>query len=721
MTDIINLSRRDFLKTGAIMGTSLLLGFYMPIDSEGKAKVTSKTFSPNAFIRIGSDDTITLIINKSEMGQGVYTSLPMLIAEELECELSKIKIQPAPVNPIYNHTEWGAIQGTGGSSSVRSCWDQLRKAGAAARLMLINAASQIWKVDPSECRAEKGFIIHEKSKKRLSFGSLVEKASTVEPPNNIVLKSPDTFKVIGKPTKHLDTKEKVNGKAIFGIDVKVPGMLTALVARPPVFGAKVKSYNAENAMKVNGVMHIIQIPSGVAVVAKDFWSAYNGRGALDIKWDVGENSKLSTDELKITYSRLANTEGLIAKKDGEAKEQFKKAHKKITAEYEVPYLSHSPMETLNCLIDYKEDRAYIWTGTQMQTLDRNAAASILNLDPQKVFLYTTYLGGGFGRRANPHSDFVSEAAHIAKELKKPVKVIWSRQDDIKGGYYRPMYYHKISAGLDEKGNLNSWLHTIVGQSIVKGTPFEQALTKNGIDKTSTEGAHDIPYEIPNIHVDLHSPNVNIPVLWWRSVGHSHTAFVVESFIDEAAHLAKKDPYEFRKNLLKNQPKYLSVLELAAEKAGWKNSLEKGKGRGIAVHKSFGSYVAQVAEVSLDRSGKLKVSKVICAIDCGRVINPSTVEAQMESGIVFGLSAALFGSITIKDGMVEQSNFHDYQILTMKDMPKVEVYIVKSNETPQGVGEPGVPPIAPAICNAIFSLTGKRIRKLPINLNELKIT
>ncbi len=719
MSNIINISRREFIKTGALIGGGMLLGFSVPFSAGARVKKSAKIFAPNAFIRIGTDDIITIIVNKSEMGQGVYTSLPMLIAEELECELSKIKVESAPVNPAYNHTEWGPVQGTGGSSSIRSTWVQFRKAGAAARIMLIKAAADTWKVDSSECRAEKGFVIHDKTKKRLSFGSLAEKASYLEPPKDVQLKSPEKFKIIGKPTKCLDAEEKVNGKAIFGIDVKVTGALTALIARPPVFGAKVKSFSDEKTLKVKGITNVVQIPSGIAVVAKDFWSAHKGVEALEIKWDEGKNASLSTDAMRSLYSSLAKTPGAEARKEGDAQQEFMKAAKQITADYELPYLAHASMETLNCLVDLKDDSCDIWTGTQLQTLDRNAAAAILGLKQEKVHLHTTFLGGGFGRRANPNSDFVSEAAHVAKAVKKPVRVIWTREDDIKGGYYRPMWYDRISAGIDDKGNLIAWMHTIVGQSIIEGTPFEPPEMKQGIDETSVEGAKDIPYDIPHVLVDLHSPKIGVPVLWWRSVGHSHTAFVVESFIDEAAHISKKDPFEFRRMLLNSHPKHKAVLELAAERAGWGKPIEKGKGRGISVHKSFGSYVAQVAEVSVEKSGKVRVHRVVCAIDCGRVVNPSTVKAQMESGIVFGLSAALFGSITFRNGKVEQSNFHDYPVLLMKDMPKVEVHIVKSEEAPQGVGEPGVPPIAPAVCNAVFALTGKRIRRLPVDVNELK--
>jgi isoquinoline 1-oxidoreductase beta subunit len=720
MSKMITISRRDFLKTGAVIGGGLVIGFSLPLRyplAEGAA--SSAPFIPNAFIRIGTDSTVTIIVNKSEMGQGVYTSLPMLIAEELECNWSKIRVEPAPVDPAYNHTEWGPMQGTGGSSSVRSTWTQFRKAGAAARMMLVKAAADTWKVDPGTCRAEKGFVIHDATKRKLAYGKLVTKAAGMNPPQDVPLKEPKDFTIIGKGMKRLDTPEKVNGKGIFGIDAKVPGMLTAVVVRPPVFGGKVKSFNADKARAVPGVRDVFQINSGVAVVADHFWQADRGRNALEVNWDEGDNARLSSTEMREEYARLAKSPGSVAMKKGETEQAFTNSAKQLTAEYEVPYLAHATMEPLNCLVDLRSESCEIWTGTQMQTGDRNAAAKVAGLKPEQVKIHTTLLGGGFGRRANPYSDFVVEAVHVAKALGKPVKVIWTREDDMKGGYYRPLWYDRIGAGLDAAGNPVAWQHTIVGQSIVSGTPFEQGMVKNGIDRTSVEGAHDLPYDIPNLLVSLHSPKIGIPVLWWRSVGHSHTAFVVESFMDELAHAAAKDPYEFRRALLAGHPRQKAVLELAAQKAGWGRPLPEGQARGIALHASFGSFVAQVAEVSVKPSGDVRVHRVVCAIDCGMFVNPETIEAQMESGIVFGLTAALYGKITLKDGRVEQSNFHDYPMLRMREMPKVEVHIMPSQEQPQGVGEPGVPPIAPAVCNAIFAATGKRIRRLPIRTEELK--
>jgi isoquinoline 1-oxidoreductase subunit beta len=709
------INRRDFLKTSAAAGGGLLISLYLPESAQAEGKInesTSAPFVPNAFIRIGSDDVVTVIVNKSEMGQGPYTSLPMLAAEELDADWSKVRYEAAPVDAAYNHPVFG-IQMTGGSNSTASEWERFRKAGATGRLMLIAAAAQTWNVDPQSLKTESSFVIHTASGRRASFGSLADAAAKLQPPKDVPLKDPKNYTIIGKPTRRLDTPPKVDGSAQFGIDVQIPGMLTAVIARAPVFGGKVVSFNADQARAIPGVKDVVQVPSGVAVVASGFWPAKLGRDKLEVKWDDGANANLSTIAMSQEFAKLAQTPGLVAKKIGDPTKAMAGAAKTITAEFEVPYLAHATMEPLNCVVDLRNDSCEIWTGTQFQTGDRMAAASIAGLKPEQVKIHTTFLGGGFGRRANPANDFVAEAMHVAKAAKVPIKVIWTREDDMRGGYYRPMWYDKMVAGLDGNGNPIAWTHTIVGQSILAGTPFESFLVKNGIDDSSVEGAADLLYGIPNVQVDLHTPKMTIPVLWWRSVGHSHNGFAVEAFFDELAHAGGKDPFELRRQLLANQPRMKALLELVAEKAKWGSPVPQGRGRGIATHFSFDSYVAQVAEVSVDKNGEVRVHKVICAVDCGRVINPDSVKAQMQGGIIFGLTAALKDAITFEGGRVQQRNFHDYQMLRINEAPEIEVHIMPSSEPPTGVGEPGVPPVAPAVANAIFAATGKRIRKLPI--------
>ncbi len=713
------INRRDFLKTGAAVGGGLLISLYLPgIARAANSSATRLTapFAPNAFIRIGTDDSITVIVNKSEMGQGVYTSLPMLAAEELDADWSKVRFEPAPVDPAYAHPVFG-IQMTGGSTSTASEWERFRKAGATARIMLISAAAQNWNVEPQSLKAENSFVIHTASGRRASFGSLADAAAKLTPPKDVPLKDPKDYKLIGKPTRRLDTPSKINGSAQFGLDVQIPGMFTAVVARAPVFGGKVVSFNADKARAVPGVKDVVQVPSGVAVIASGFWPAKLGRDKLEIKWDDGPNASLSSVGMREQYSKLAQSPGLVAKKMGDPAKALAGAAKTVTAEFEVPYLAHATMEPLNCVVDLRADSCEIWSGTQFQTIDAAAAASVAGLKPAQVKIHTTMLGGGFGRRANPASDFIVEAVHVAKAAKVPVKVVWTREDDMHGGYYRPMWYDRMVAGVDAGGNPVAWTHTIVGQSIMQGTAFE-AFIKNGIDDASVEGAADLLYGIPNLQVDLHTPKIGVPVLWWRSVGHSHNGFAVEAFFDEVAHAGGKDPYELRRTLLANQPRMRGVLDLVAEKGNWGKPLPAGRGRGIATHFSFDSYVGQVAEVSVDKDGMPHVHRVVCAVDCGRVINPDSVKAQMEGGIVFGLTAALKDAITLEGGRVQQRNFHDYPMLRINEAPEIEVHIVTSNEAPTGVGEPGVPPVAPAVANAIFAATGKRIRRLPIGRVDL---
>jgi len=584
--------------------------------------------------------------------------------------------------------------------------------------MLVEAAAQKWGVAAASCRVEKGVVIHAESGKKATYGSFADAASQLKPPANVPLKDPKQFTLIGKPVRRLDTPSKVNGTAQFGLDVRLPGMVYAVVARPPVFGGKAVSVDAAETLRIPGVRAVEQVPSGVTVVAEKFWAAKVGRDKLKITWDDGENAALSTTKMREEFSKLSATPGAIARKAGDPAAALATAAKTITAEYDVPYLAHAMMEPLNCVVDLRPDSCEIWTGTQFETVDRLNAAKVAGLPPEKVQIHTTLLGGGFGRRANPASDFVVEAMHVAKVAKAPVKVVWTREDDLAGGWYRPMWHDRFAAGLDADGNPIAWTHTIVGQSITQGTPFAAYTIKDGVDSTSVEGAADILYGIPNLQVDLHSPKIGVPVQWWRSVGHSHTGFSVEGFFDEVAHAGGKDPFELRRKLLANQPRMLAVLELAAEKAGWDKPLAKGRGRGIATHFSFDSYVAQVVEASVEKDGTVRVHRVVCAVDCGRAINPDVVKAQMEGGIIFGLTAALKTEITLEQGRVQQTNFHDYPMLRMFESPDIEVHIVPSEANPTGVGEPGVPPVASALANAIFAATGKRVRRLPIQTSEL---
>jgi len=697
-------SRREFLATAAV-GT-LLLGFRV---GDAAAAPAGADFAPNAFIRIGRDNVVTIIVNKSEMGQGINTALPMLIAEELEVDLRRVKVQAAPVGAAYAHPQVG-IQFTGGSQSVATEWDRFRKAGAAAREMLLAAAAQAWGVDRASLRADNGRVLGPGGR-ALTYGQLVDRARTQPVPTDPPLKDPSQFKIIGKPTRRLDSREKVTGSATFGLDASVPGMLIAVVARPPVFGATVKSVDEAGAKAVRGVKQVVAVPSGVAVVADSFWSAKKGRDALVVEWNEGPGATIDTDALEAEYDRLARTPGAPALRRGDADAALVGAARRVSAQYDMPYLAHAPMEPLNCLVSLGPDRCEIWTGTQFQTIDQANAARAAGLKPEQVAIHTMFLGGGFGRRAVPGSDFIVEAVHVAKAAGAPVKTIWTREDDIRGGYYRPMWHSSLSAGLDAAGKPVAWKHTIVGQSIVENTPFSGEI-KNGVDGTSVEGAANLVYEVPNAAVDLHSPRSPVPVLWWRSVGHTHTGFVVESFIDELAHAAGQDSYAYRRELLAGKARHLGVLELAAQKAGWGTPLPAGHARGIAVHASFGSFCAQVGEVSIqDRA--ITVHRVVCAVDCGRAINPETIRAQMEGGIVFGLSAALYGQVTMKQGRVQQSNFHDYPVLRFNSMPVVEVHIVPSTAPPSGIGEPGTPLMAAVLGNALFALTGQRVRSLPL--------
>jgi isoquinoline 1-oxidoreductase beta subunit len=716
---VINTSRRDFLKTGALLGAGLALAFHLPSARAAKLSLPTpagEAFAPNAFIRIAPDGTVTVLVKHLEMGQGVHTGLPALVAEELDVAWQDIRVEAAPADAkLYNNLLWGPMQGTGGSTAMANSYEQLRRAGATAREMLKEAAAQVWRVQRADLRVENGYVIGPGKGQRLAYGQLAQSAALLEVPDKVTLKSAKDFKIIGKGFKRTDTCAKSDGSARFGIDLHLDGMLTAVVARPPRFGDTLKNFNADAALKVSGVKAVFEIPAGVAVVATDTWAAIKGREALQLAWQAGPGAGLSSESIFASYRQLAKQPGAVARNDGNAEQALAGAAKRIAGEFEVPYLAHAPMEPLNCVVSVTGDGCEIWTGDQFQTMDQANAARLLGIPPEQVRIHTLFAGGSFGRRANTQSDYIVEGVAIAKKMGVPVKTLWTREDDIHGGYYRPCYLHRIEAGLDAKGQPIAWKHRIVGQSIVAGTPFAAGMIKNGVDHTSVEGASSLPYAIPNLHVDLHSPTLPVPVLWWRSVGSTHTAFVTEVFLDELAHAAGADPVAFRRKLLKGHPRHLAVLNLAAKKAGWGKPLPKGWGRGVAVHESFRSVVAEVAEVSVKPDGSFKVERVVCAVDCGVAVTPDVVKAQMEGGIGFGLSAALHSAIILKDGRAVQSNFDDYRILRIKDMPRIEVHIVASEAPPTGVGEPGVPPIAPAVANALFAASGQRLRKLPLEL------
>jgi isoquinoline 1-oxidoreductase subunit beta len=695
------MERREFLQTTGAAGAALVIGIRLP--TQGAAP-----FAPNAWLRIGADESVRVLVDRSEMGQGVATSLPMLLAEELEADWTKVRIEFAPAAREYFNPLFG-MQGTGGSTSVRAAWTPLRQAGAAAREVLIAAAAQTWGVDRATCRAERGAVTHEPTRRRLTYGRLVGRAAALPVPTDVPLKNPKDWRIVGKPTKRLDTPPKVTGAAQFGIDVRVPGLLVAVVARCPVFGGKMKSFDAAAAKAVPGVRQVVPLSSGVAVLADGYWPARKGRDALKIEWDEGPNATVSSASISRLFAEAAARPGAVARHDGDPDRGIAGAARTIEATYEMPFLAHATMEPMNCTAHVRADGVDVWAPTQFQTMAQQVGATVGGVPPEKVRVHTTYLGGGFGRRFE--LDFIQEALEASKAAGAPVKVIWSREDDTRHAQYRPANYHRMRAGLDGGGRPVAWTHRIVAPSIM--ARVFPTTVQNGLDGEAVEGGKEMAYGVPNVHVDYVLTDTGIPVGFWRSVNNSFNAFAVETFIDELAAAAQADPYEYRRGLLANAPRHRGVLELAAAKAGWGTPLPARRARGIAVHKSFESFVAEVAEVSVSPAGDVRVHRVVCAVDCGMYVNPDTIEAQMQSGIVYGLTAALKGAITIDRGRVEQGNFHDYPMLRMDEMPVVEVHIVPSTEAPGGVGEPGTPPIAPAVANAVFAATGKRIRKLPI--------
>jgi len=715
-------TRRDFLKSaGSASVMALTIGFEWAVSSRraagmAAAPASGALFSPNAFLRIGSDNSVTVIAKHVEMGQGAYTGIATVVAEELDADWANVRVESAPADAKrYANLVFGTLQGTGGSSAMANSWTQLREAGAKARAMLLAAAAKDWHVPAAELTVDKGVVHHVISKRQATYGSLVKTAATLTVPDSITLKDPKDFTLIGRKPPRVDVAAKTDGTAQFTLDVVFPGMLVALLKRPPLFGATVKSFDASAAGAVPGVVKVVQVPRGIAVIAKSFWAAKQGRDALQIEWDESQAEKRSSAALMDEYRQLAERPALPARKEGDAAKAIRDAAHKVSASYEFPYLAHAPMEPLDAVVKLGAGSCEIWAGDQFQTIDQANAARAAGLEPQQVSIHTLYAGGSFGRRANFGSDYIVEAVSIAKAFGAdgtPIKLQWTREDDIHGGLYRPMYFHKLEAGLNQQGQLTGWRHVIVGQSIMAGGMFA-AMIKDGIDPTSVEGAANIAYDIPNIAVDLSTAKTGVPVLWWRVVGSSHTVFAVEAFIDEVAHAAGADAFTFRRKLLEHHPRLKAVLELAADKAGSSSGpMAAGKGRGIAVAEAFNTYVAQVAEVSVGEGGSIKVDRVVCAVDCGIAINPDIIAAQMEGGIGFGLGAVRYGAITLKDGRIEQGNFNNYRVLRMNEMPKVEVHIMPSNEAPTGVGEPGVAPIGPAVANAVFAATGKRVRVLP---------
>jgi isoquinoline 1-oxidoreductase beta subunit len=719
-------SRRGFLKAGAVASGGLVLGFMLPQGgrlaraAEGKSTV----YAPNAFLRVAPDNSVTVMVNRLEFGQGVHTSLPMVIADELDADWAQMRAELAPAGEPYKDPAFG-MQITGGSGTIAHSFTQYREIGARARAMLVAAAAEQWKLKPQQCRTAKGFVYGPAGQKA-TYGSLADAAMKQPVPQAVTLKDAKQFRYIGKPMKRLDARAKSTGRQQFGLDFKPADgkLVVAVVAHPPVFGGKVAKFDAAKAKAIRGVLEVVEIPvdrggRGVAVIAEGYWPAKQGRDALDIQWNLDGLAKADSAAQLTEFTELSKTPGAVAR-TAEAP-AVASAAKRISAVYEFPYLAHAPMEPINCTVDLKDDSCTLWVGSQFQTGDQAAAAATAGLKPEQVTLHTMMAGGGFGRRAVPTSDFVVEAVNIAKAWKAaghsgPVKMIWSREDDIKGGYYRPSHVHRAEIGLDAQGKILAWDHVIVGQSIAAGTPFEGFMIQKGVDSTMVEGM-GAPYDVP-MNLSAHIAKANVPVLWWRSVGSTHTAFVMETLVDEAAHAAGVDPVAYRKQLIdKKHVRHLAALDLAVAKSGYgKKTLPKGRAWGVAVHESFGTVVAYVVEASIGKDGTPKLHKAVAAVHCNLAVNPLSIEAQIQGAALMALGTTLPGAaITLKDGMVEQQNFGDYTVARMNDMPQIEVHIVPSNDPPTGLGEPGLPPLAPAFANALFKLTGKRLRKLPFDL------
>ena len=714
-----SLSRRRFLQVGAAAGGGLMLSLSLP-ETYGYAEAAEAGgFAPNAFIRIDPDGRIVLIMPYVEMGQGDYTAIPMLIAEELEVDLKQVRLEHAPPNrKLYGNPLIGGLQVTGGSTAISAAWQPMREAGAVARTMLVLAAANRWNVDAASCSAQSGEVLHAPTGRRLGYGELAAEAASVPVPASVVLKHPEQFKLIGTSAKRLDTPAKVNGSAVYGIDARPPGVKIATLAQSPVFGGRVKNLDDGAAKAINGVRQIVRLDDAVAVVADHMGAAKKGLAALKIEWDDGPHATLSTEEVVAELEKATLAPGPVAQNIGDVDKAMASAAAKVEAIYEVPFLAHATMEPMNCTVHVRDDGCEVWVGSQVLARAQAAAAKVTGLPLEKVVVHNHLIGGGFGRRLE--IDGVARAVEIAKHVDGPVKVVWTREEDVQHDMYRPYWFDRISAGLDENGMPVAWSHRFAGSSIIARW-LPPAFNK-GLDPDSTDGAIDLAYALPNLRVEyLRVEPPGIPTAFWRSVGPSHNVFVTESFIDELAAAAKQDAVAYRRALLEKSPRAKAVLELAAEKAGWGQPLPERVGRGVSIQNTFRTYMAQVAEVEVSKDGSVRVRRVVCAVDCGIPVNPDIVRAQIEGAIIFGATAALYGAITLKNGRVEQANFDTYQMLRINESPAIEVHIVKSSESPGGMGEPGTSAIMPAVANAIFAATGKRLRKLPIDPLLLKST
>jgi isoquinoline 1-oxidoreductase subunit beta len=709
-----SLSRRGFLQAGAAAGGGLLLSLSLPPGM--RESEAAPEFVPNAFIRIGGEGQVVLTMPYVEMGQGTYTSIPMLIAEELGVDLKQVRLEHAPPNEKLYANPLLGVQATGNSNAIRGAWQPLRKAGATARTMLVAAAAKRWNVDPASCSAQGGAVLHEASGKRASYGELAADAARMPVPENVTLKRPQDFRLIGTPAKRLDTPAKINGTALYGIDARPPGVKIATLAQSPAFGGRLKSVDDTDAKAVKGVRQIVRLDDAVAVVADHMGAAKKGLAALKIEWEDGPQAGLSTKDVARALENATQKPGAVAQNKGDAVKAIAAAASTVEASYEVPFLAHATMEPMNCTVHVQKDGCEIWVGTQALARAQAAAAKTAGLPVEKVVVHNHLLGGGFGRRLDV--DGVVRAVEIATQVDGPVKVVWTREEDIQHDLYRPYWFDRLSAGLDDKGRPVAWRNRFAGSSVIARW-LPPAFAK-GLDPDTTEGAIELLYDLPNFHVEyVRVEPPGIQTAFWRSVGPSHNVFVTESFIDELAAAAKQDPVAYRRALLDKSPRAKAVLDLAAQKAGWGQSLPEGSGRGVSLQFVFGTYLAQVAELEVAKSGEVRVKRVVCAVDLGTPVNPDTIQAQVQSGTIFGITAALYGEITLKNGRVEQSNFDSYQMLRINEVPIIEVHVVPSSEPPGGLGEAGTSGILPAVSNAIFAATGKRLRKMPVDPALLK--